>query len=318
MDGRTIEPRKPDIGNSALYADVITGLSRSPKGLSPKWFYDDHGSAIFEEITQLAEYYPSRTERAILETGLARIQAHVPAGAALVELGSGASVKTRLLLNGLDGLSTYVPIDISEDFLHASAAELATDFPHLDVRPVVADFMQPVPLPDLGGRPVVGFFPGSTIGNLSPDAARALLLRLGQWSDHHALILGVDLVKAPETLIAAYDDASGVTARFNLNLLRRLNREAGAEFDLDTFRHKAIWNATEARVEMHLQSIEDQSVRIGDHVVEFAAGETIHTENSHKYSVESLSELAQVAGWNLDEILTDAQSLFAVAILRRS
>jgi dimethylhistidine N-methyltransferase len=318
MDGRTIEPRKPDIGNSALYADVITGLSRSPKGLSPKWFYDDHGSAIFEEITQLAEYYPSRTERAILETGLARIQAHVPAGAALVELGSGASVKTRMLLNGLDGLSTYVPIDISEDFLHASAAELATDFPHLDVRPVVADFMQPVPLPDLGGRPVVGFFPGSTIGNLSPDAARALLMRLGQWSDHHALILGVDLVKAPETLIAAYDDASGVTARFNLNLLRRLNREAGAEFDLDTFRHKAIWNATEARVEMHLQSIEDQSVRIGDHVVEFAAGETIHTENSHKYSVESLSELAQTAGWNLDEILTDAQSLFAVAILRRS
>lgn len=318
MDGRTIEPRKPDIGNSALYADVITGLSRSPKGLSPKWFYDDHGSAIFEEITQLAEYYPSRTERAILETGLARIQAHVPAGAALVELGSGASVKTRLLLNGLDGLSTYVPIDISEDFLHASAAELATDFPHLDVRPVVADFMQPVPLPDLGGRPVVGFFPGSTIGNLSPDAARALLMRLGQWSDHDALILGVDLVKAPGTLIAAYDDASGVTARFNLNLLRRLNREAGAEFDLDTFRHKAIWNATEARVEMHLQSIEDQSVRIGDHVVEFAAGETIHTENSHKYSVESLSELAQTAGWNLDEILTDAQSLFAVAILRRS
>lgn len=318
MDGRTIEPRKPDIGNSALYADVITGLSRSPKGLSPKWFYDDHGSAIFEEITQLAEYYPSRTERAILETGLARIQAHVPAGAALVELGSGASVKTRLLLNGLDGLSTYVPIDISEDFLHASAAELATDFPHLDVRPVVADFMQPVPLPDLGGRPVVGFFPGSTIGNLSPDAARALLMRLGQWSDHDALILGVDLVKAPGTLIAAYDDASGVTARFNLNLLRRLNREAGAEFDLDTFRHKAIWNATEARVEMHLQSIEDQSVRIGDHVVEFAAGETIHTENSHKYSVESLSELAQTAGWNLDEIFTDAQSLFAVAILRRS
>lgn len=317
MDARTMEPRKPDIGNSALYADVIAGLSRRPKGLSPKWFYDDHGSAIFEEITQLAEYYPSRTERAILETGLARVQAHVPAGAALVELGSGASVKTRLLLNGLDGLSTYVPIDISEDFLQASAAELATDFPHLDVRPVVADFMQPVPLPDLGGRPVVGFFPGSTIGNLSPDAARALLLRLGQWPDHDALILGVDLVKAPETLVAAYDDASGVTARFNLNLLSRLNREAGAEFDLDTFQHKAIWNATEARVEMHLQSLEEQSVRIGDHVVAFAAGETIHTENSHKYSVESLSELAQTAGWNLDEVLTDAQALFAVAILHR-
>ncbi|WP_292287077.1 L-histidine N(alpha)-methyltransferase [Marivita sp.] len=318
MDARTMEPRKPEIGNSALYSDVIAGMSRSPKGLSPKWFYDDRGSAIFEEITQLSEYYPSRTERAILETGLARIEAHVPAGAALVELGSGASVKTRLLLNGLKGLSTYVPVDISEDFLHASAAELATDFPRLDVRPVVADFMQPVPLPDLGGQPVVGFFPGSTIGNLSPDAARALLMRLGEWPDHDTLILGVDLVKAPETLVAAYDDASGVTARFNLNLLRRLNREAGAEFDLETFRHKAIWNATEARVEMHLQSLEDQSVQIGDHVVEFAAGETIHTENSHKYSVESLSELARTAGWHLAEVLTDPQALFAVAILHRT
>lgn len=317
MNARTTEPRKTEISNRALYADAIEGLSRSPKGLSPKWFYDDRGSAIFEEITHLAEYYPSRTERAILETGLARIQAHVPAGAALVELGSGASVKTRLLLNGLDGLSTYVPVDISEDFLRASAAELASDFPHLDVRPVVADFLQPVPLPDLGGRPVVGFFPGSTIGNLSPDAARALLLRLGDWPDHDALILGVDLIKAPETLVAAYDDVSGVTAGFNLNLLRRLNREAGAAFDLETFRHKAIWNATEARVEMHLQSLEDQSVRIGDHVVTFAAGETIHTENSHKYSVESLSELAQAAGWRLADVLTDAQALFAVAVLRR-
>ena len=317
MDKRTPGPRGAKIANPALHADAVAGLSRSPKGLAPKWFYDDRGSALFEEITQLAEYYPSRTERAILDSGLDRIRAHVPDGAALVELGSGASVKTRLLLGGLEGLSAYVPVDIAGDFLHASAAALAADFPRLDVCPVVADFMQPIRLPDLGGRPVVGFFPGSTIGNLSPDAARDLLARLADWPGHVTLILGVDLVKAPKTLVAAYDDAAGVTARFNLNLLDRLNREARADFDPDTFRHKAIWNPTKARVEMHLESLQPQSVQIGDTVVSFAAGETIHTENSHKYSVEGLSALARSAGWHMEDVLTDPQALFAVAILRR-
>lgn len=312
MDARTSR-----ISNRSLYEDAIDGMSRTPKGLSPKWFYDALGSEIFEQITQLAEYYPSRTERAILNTSMPRISAHVPDGAALVELGSGASVKTRLLLDGLTQLSSYVPLDISADFLHASAAEIATHYPRLDVLPVVADFMQPVTLPDLGGRPVVGYFPGSTIGNLSPDAARALLARLGAWHDHGVLILSVDLVKSPETMVAAYDDAEGVTARFNLNLLTRLNREADAEFDLNRFWHKATWNASEARIEMHLESLIDQSVRIGGHAIAFEAGETIHTENSHKYSIASLSELAAGADWRVSEVLTDPDALFAVAILSR-
>ncbi|MEI4231458.1 L-histidine N(alpha)-methyltransferase [Roseovarius sp. D22-M7] len=305
------------ITNRALHSDAVAGLSQTPKGLSPKWFYDALGSEIFEEITQLAEYYPARTERAILEAQLPRIAAHVPEGAALVELGSGASVKTRLLLDGLPQLSAYVPVDISEDFLHATASDLAADYPALTVTPVVADFMTPVRLPDLGRAPVVGFFPGSTIGNLAPEAAEALLARLGHWPHHQALILGVDLVKAPETLVAAYDDAQGVTARFNLNLLTRLNREVGAEFDLDTFRHLALWNAGEARVEMHLESQNDQVVRVGDELVAFAPGETIHTENSHKYTVERLSDLATSAGWRVDDFLTDADGLFGVFVLGR-
>ncbi|MFO7758492.1 MAG: L-histidine N(alpha)-methyltransferase [Roseovarius sp.] len=306
------------ITNHALYTDARDGLTQTPKGLSPKWFYDARGSEIFEEITQVPEYYPGRTERAVIETHLPRIAAHVPDGAALVELGSGASVKTRLLLDGLTQLSGYVPIDISEQFLHETAADLAVDYPSLDVAPVVADFMQQVTLPDLGGHPVVGFFPGSTIGNLDPEAAVALLSRLGDWPDHAALILGVDLVKAPDTLVAAYDDAQGVTARFNLNLLTRLNREADAEFDLDTFRHKAVWNAADSRIEMHLESLRDQNVRLGDQVVSFAAGETIHTENSHKYTVEGLSQMAARAGWQVAEVLTDDEALFSVTILTRA
>ena len=269
------------------------------------------------EITRLPEYYPARTERAIIEQNLHRISAHVPQTAALVELGSGASVKTRLLLDGLTQLSTYVPVDISEAFLRATASELAADYPALAVTPVVADFMQAISLPDLGGRPVVGFFPGSTIGNLDPDAAEALLARLAAWPDHDVLVLGVDLVKTPETLVAAYDDAQGVTARFNLNLLTRLNREADAEFDPDTFRHKAVWNAADSRVEMHLESLQDQHVRLGDRDVSFTAGETIHTENSHKYTVDGLSQLASRAGWRIAEVLTDPDALFAVAILQR-
>ena len=234
--------------NEALIADAREGLSRHPKSLSPKWFYDSHGSDIFEEITQLPEYYPTRCERAILEARLPDIATHVPQGARLVELGSGASVKTRLLLDGLSQLSGYVPIDIAEDFLLNTASQLSDDYPKLEITPVVADFMGPISLPDLGGRPIVGFFPGSTIGNLEPEAATALLARLRAWPNHVAFVLGVDLVKAPKILEAAYDDAQGVTAKFNLNLLTRLNREAGADFDLDGFRHRAVWNpAAESR-----------------------------------------------------------------------
>ena len=301
--------------NEALIAEAQDGLSRHPKGLSPKWFYDARGSDIFEEITRLPEYYPSRTERAILESRLSEIAAHVPDGAALVELGSGASVKTRLLLDGLTQLSGYVPVDISEEFLLATADRLAADYPRLTISPVVADFMAPITLPDLGGRPVVGFFPGSTIGNLDPEAATALLARMRGWPGHRALILGVDLVKAPATLEAAYDDAQGVTARFNLNLLTRLNREADADFDLGAFRHRAVWNAEHARVEMHLESLRAQEVRLAGARVQFEAGETIHTESSHKYSREGLARLAAAAGWEMAAFLTDPDAMFAVAIL---
>jgi dimethylhistidine N-methyltransferase len=306
------------ITNKNLYADALDGLRQTPKGLSSKWFYDARGSEIFEEITHVPEYYPSRTERAILETHLPRIAAHVPDGTALVELGSGASVKTRMLLDGLPQLASYVPIDISEAFLRATAADLAAAYPALDIVPVVADFMQTVTLPELDDHDVVGFFPGSTIGNLDPEAAVALMARLGAWPGHRTLILGVDLIKAPEVLTAAYDDARGVTARFNLNLLTRLNREAGAEFELDTFRHKSVWNADKARVEMHLESLRDQDVRLGDHVISFTAGETIHTENSHKYSVEGLSQMVAQAGWQVAEVLTDPDTQFAVTILQQA
>lgn len=309
MDGTTVD-------NPPLRAHALEGLSRRPKGLSPKWFYDTPGSDLFERITELPEYYPARTERAILEARLPEIAAHVPESAVLVELGSGASVKTRLLLDALPRLSGYVPVDIAEDFLLDTTARLSADYPDLAITPVTADFMGPVTLPDFGGRPVVGFFPGSTLGNLDPTAAAELLARLRGWPDHAALILGLDLVKAPEVLEAAYDDAQGVTAAFNLNLLARLNREAGADFDLDGFAHKAVWNAAESRVEMHLESLSAQEVRIGGRRISFAAGETIHTENSHKFTQDGIAAMATAAGWELAATFLDADELFAVAVLR--
>ena len=309
MTETTIEARE-------LAEAALEGLRAHPKGLSPKWFYDAHGSDLFEQITALPEYYPARTERAILETRLDEIADHVPDDAVLVELGSGASVKTRLLLDGLPQLSGYVPIDISETFLLETASRLRADYPNLAITPVVADFMAPITLPDLGGRPVVGFFPGSTLGNLDNRGAVELLGRLRAWPDHAALILGLDLVKPVEVLEAAYDDAQGVTAAFNLNLLTRLNREAGADFDLSAFRHKAVWNDAAQRVEMHLESLRAQEVRIAGKPITFAAGETIHTENSHKFSPETLSAMASRAGWEIAGILTDPDELFAVAMLK--
>jgi len=309
MTETTIEARE-------LAEAALEGLRAHPKGLSPKWFYDAHGSDLFERITQLPEYYPARTERAILETRLDEIAAEVPDGAVLVELGSGASVKTRLLLDGLPQLAGYVPIDISEAFLLQTASRLRADYPDLAITPVVADFMAPITLPDFGGRPVVGFFPGSTLGNLDRRGAMELLARLRAWPDHAALILGLDLVKPVEVLEAAYDDAQGVTAAFNLNLLTRLNREAGADFDLSAFRHKAVWNDEAQRVEMHLESLRAQRVRIAGETINFTAGETIHTENSHKFSPETLSMMAARAGWGIAGILTDPDELFAVAMLK--
>ncbi|MGP3698806.1 L-histidine N(alpha)-methyltransferase [Rhodobacter sp. NSM] len=305
------------IRNPELLADALRGLSQPRKFMEPKWFYDTEGSALFERITDLPEYYPTRTETAILTAAADRLAAHVPEGAELVELGSGASVKTRLLLDRLDGLSAYVPVDISAAFLKETARRLSQSYPALPIRPVVADFTRPLRLED-AGHSRVGFFPGSTLGNLDPAGARALLQGVRDWPGVRAFIVGIDLIKDEETLVRAYDDSAGVTAAFNLNLLHRMNREIGADFDTDRFAHRAIWNAGKARIEMHLESLADQSVRIGPRDIRFAKGETIHTENSHKFSEESFSTQAEQSGWTLAEFLTDADRLFGVAVLEPS
>jgi len=285
--------------------------------MHPKWFYDPAGSALFDRITELPEYYPTRTEHAILRREIGNLASCIPAGAALVELGSGASTKTRILLDALEYLGGYVPIDVSADFLHAVARDLDRTYPNLTVAPLVGDFLGDLALPSVTDElPKVAFFPGSTIGNLEPHEARDLLRRVRQWSGVAAFILGFDLVKDPETLVRAYDDATGVTADFNRNLLHRLNREAGAGFDANAFDHEARWNAQLARIEMHLVSRTAQEISLGDTSISFAEGESIHTENSHKYTREAVDQLAATAGWHVDQFLTDDGCLFAVTVLR--
>ena len=306
-----------DVTNPALLRDAIAGLSATEKSLPPKWLYDRLGCDLFERITTLPEYYPTRTEADILETHALALGAGMPAGGALVELGSGASIKTRTLLDAAPHLSAYVPVDIAAGFLAETAAGLRRSYPRLDVLPVVADFTQPVALPaELRTVPKVGFFPGSTIGNLAPDAARGLLAGARDWPNVTSFVLGADLVKDPDTLVAAYDDSDGVTAAFIGNLLTRINREAGADFDRETFAYEASWDASTARIDMRLVSRRDQVVTLPGARIAFAAGEAIHVSAARKYTMESLGALAREAGWTLDEVLTDARDQFAVAILR--
>ena len=302
--------------NSYLQREALACLRATPKVLHPKWFYDETGSALFEAITALPEYYLTRTERKILQDNIATIAAHVPQGAALIELGSGASTKTRILLDAVDAIAAYVPVDISESFLHVVAQEIDRSYPALDVAPLVGDLLQPLDLPDaVAGRPALGFFPGSTLGNLEPPEAGALLRRIRHWPNLAGLVLGVDLVKDPQVLVRAYDDALGVTAAFNRNVLVRLNRDADADFDPDRFAHEARWNAEKARIEMHLVSRCDHDVRIGSETVSFRAGESIHTENSHKYTRDALEQMAEQSGCRVTEFITDANDWFGVAIL---
>lgn len=315
---RASATRRAPSPRASFRDDVLAGLGRRPKTLPSKYFYDARGSELFEAITRLPEYYPTRTELGILEEHAADLGRIVPPGAALVEFGSGSTRKLRLLLSRMPGLAAYVPVDVSGEFLRAEAAQLGLDFPNLAVEPVVADFTVDFDLPHRAAhRPLVGFFPGSTIGNFEPPAAQALLARfrrtLGTGS---ALILGVDLVKDDATLNAAYDDATGVTAAFNLNLLTRMNRELGADFDLGAFRHRAFFDRVKSRIEMHLVSTRAQSVTVGGRRIDFEAGETIHTEDSYKYTPASFAELAAAAGWRLEATLTDSGSLFAVLVLR--
>jgi dimethylhistidine N-methyltransferase len=308
-------PRQTQPANT-FAADVIAGLSAKPKYLPPKYFYDLAGSALFERITQLPEYYPTRSELGILEKHAPAIASLFPPGCALLEFGAGASTKARILLGVAASVEAYVPIDISGDFLQQDAARLRRDFPHLAIHPVVADFTTMIEPPsEVVGKPRAGFFPGSTIGNFEPHEAAGFLRRAGRILGSGAvLVVGVDLVKAPDILYRAYNDAEGVTARFDLNLLARINRELGANFDLDAFEHHAFYNAERSRIEMHLASTKRQKVRICDTTIEFRAGETIHTENSYKYSIESFRALAHGSGWAPLNAWTDG--LFSVHALR--
>ena len=297
--------------------DVIAGLSATPKRVPPKYFYDSEGSRLFEEITHTAEYYPTRSEHEILRMQAGAIVQHFPTGAALVEFGSGACIKVRFLLDAAKKLKAYVPVDISGDFLNAEAAALRKHYPNLAILPVVADFMTPFALPDaVAGLPRIGFFPGSTIGNFEPHEAAAFLRHAGTILGKGAvMVVGVDLIKDEKVLNAAYNDAAGVTAKFNLNLLRRINREVGGSFKLDAFEHHAFYNRERKRIEMHLASRSRQKVTVAGSSFEFRAGETIQTENSYKYSPQSFAALARGAGWTLLDTWTDAKGNFAVCAL---
>jgi dimethylhistidine N-methyltransferase len=307
-----------DEAGSDFGRDLLAGLSAHPKRLPPKHFYDAVGSRLFERITALPEYYPTRTELGILADRAGEIASFIPDGAALVEFGSGSSTKVRLLLEKLPRLGAYVPVDISAEFLEDEAARLREEFPHLAIAPVAADFTRPFALSrGLAKHPLAGFFPGSTIGNFEPAAARDFLqLAVRLLGPRAVFVVGVDLVKDRRILEPAYDDAEGVTAQFNLNVLARANRELGANFDLAAFAHRALYNAERHRIEMHLVSRRAQTVRVLGRSFTFAAGESIHTENSYKYTVEAFTSLAGEAGWRSAAVFLDHHALFSVHVLR--
>ena len=308
----------PHSEESDFARDVLEGLARPQKSVPPKYFYDAEGSRLFEAITELAEYYPTRTEIALLRRTAGEIAQVIDPGAALVEFGSGASTKTRILLDAAPQIGVYVPIDISQSALDEAAAAIRRDYPKLPVAPLTDDFTNALNLPSsVRGRPVVGFFPGSTIGNFTPAEAHDFLASarhlLGKGA---AFLVGIDLVKAEPTLVAAYDDSLGVTAAFNRNLLARINRELGGDFDLDGFAHRARWNAQESRMEMHLESLRDQQATVAGQAFDFAAGETLHTENSYKFKLDSFATLAEKAGWSLERSWSGDAPAFAVVLLR--
>jgi dimethylhistidine N-methyltransferase len=306
----------PDQLSSAFASDVIAGLSQANKRLSPKYFYDAVGSDLFEQITRLPEYYPTRTELGILRDQGRAIAAQLPSGAALVEFGAGATTKVRLLLNEA-AIGAYVPVDISGDFLHAQTDALRQDRPGLRIYPLVADFTAAFALPKaMAAMPKVGFFPGSTIGNFEPSEACAFLRSARDVLGNGAqMVIGVDLEKDERVLVDAYNDRAGITARFNLNILHRINRELGGDFDLGAFRHRAIYDRARHRIEMHLVSVKAQAARLAGRSFQFRAGETIHTENSYKYSIERFVALARAAGWTPRACWTDSAKMFSVHAL---
>jgi dimethylhistidine N-methyltransferase len=290
-----------------LARDVVDGLSKVKKTLPCRYLYDARGSELFEEITRQPEYYPTRTETGILARH----------GEEMVEVGSGSSLKTEILLNRIYRRIAYVPIDVSESALADALARLGRRYPGLDVRPIIADFSKPIAIPsDLAARPKIGFFPGSTIGNLAPREAKTLLSVFGHVIDKGGqLIIGTDLKKDAGTLVRAYNDAAGVTAAFNLNLLTRINRELRGNFDTSAFRHEAIYDPIKGRVEMHLVSMRDQTIELCGRLFHFGYGETIHTEDSYKYNVGEFRDLAKAAGWRPRCVWTDAAKQFSVHAL---
>lgn len=310
--------------NGAFARAVVAGLSQAAKAIPCTWLYDRRGSELFEEITHLDVYYPTRTELAIFDAHIEEMVRPIGRGAVVVEIGSGSSRKTPKLLRALPSPHAYVPVDIAHDFLLESIALLARAFAGLHIQPLVADFMHPFSLPAAlraPDTPRLGFFPGSTVGNLSPEEAQAFLRRIAQTLGPAAyLLIGTDCTRSPAVLLPAYDDPQGVTAAFNLNLLARINRELGGDFALDRFRHEVRYlpgdRRQPARIEMHLVSRDAQTVRLLDRQFRFATGESIHTENSYKYSPAEFVALAHAAGWRAVGCWHDAQRRFAVHLLR--
>ncbi len=314
-----IEDGQASLADPAFRHDVLRGFENRPRAIPARWFYDRRGSELFEAITGLPEYYPTRTETAILRACCPEVAELAGGGRVVVEFGSGSSTKTPILLAAVSP-AAYVPIDISGDFLRESSAALASAFPGLPVLPVEADFLRPIALPaQVADAPKLGFFPGSTVGNMTPQASvdllRAMKASLGAREQGGAMLLiGIDRIKDAGVLEAAYDDAAGVTAAFNRNLLERINRELDGTIPVERFRHRAIWNDDRARIEMHLEAREDMAFTIDGRPFEISAGETIHTENSHKFGPRDARLLLRAGGWTPVAEWTDPAGLFAVIL----
>ncbi|MDP2373679.1 L-histidine N(alpha)-methyltransferase [Reyranella sp.] len=315
MNVSLLAPDRAEAGDREEFrAAVLAGLARSPRAIPPKFLYDARGSELFDAICELPEYYLTRTETGILTDCAAELARLAGPGCVLVEFGSGSSVKTRLLLDAMPDLAAYVPIDVSRRHLDATAERLRRDYPRLRVEPVCADYMALDTLP--ARAPRLGFFPGSTIGNLEPQDATAFLRRArALLGDRGAMVLGVDLKKDPQRLHDAYNDSAGVTAAFTLNLLRRMNRELGASFDLSAFVHEAFYDPVEGRIEIYFRSLRDQSVTVAGRSFAFTEGERVHTEYSYKYDTAGIAALARSAGFTIDRTWTDPARLFAVIYL---
>lgn len=310
-----IEDGQASLADPAFRADVLNGFAAAQRAIPARWFYDRRGSELFEQITDLPEYYPTRVEAGILQGNGSAIADRIGAGRAVVEFGSGSSAKTPLLLRAI-APAAYVPIDISGDFLRESSAALSSAFPGMPVHPIEADFMHPIALPAaVANLPKLGFFPGSTIGNMIPASAVDLLRAMRKWLDTGAMLLiGMDRLKDEGVLVRAYDDAQGVTAAFNLNLLERINRELAGTIPVEAFRHRAIWNDMRSRIEMHLEAQRDIAFTIEGRPFAMAAGETVHTENSHKYGPRDARILLRAGGWTPIAEWTDTDDRFALIL----